>query len=56
MKSFGYTTWWQRFTHKIQATLTDPVERKKWLKRQAAKILANIARNAHKNEDEPWND
>jgi len=48
--------WLQRLTHKWERKLKDPVERKKLLKRQLAKILANMARNAHRNEEEPWND
>jgi len=47
---------WQRLTHKWERTLKDPEKRKELIKRQVAKILANMARNAHRNEEEPWND
>jgi len=47
---------WQRFTHKWERKLKDPDYRKKWLKLRVAKILANMAKNSHRNEEEPWND
>ena len=48
--------WLQRLTHKWERKLKDPDYRKKWLKLKVAKILANMAKNAHRNEEEPWND
>jgi len=47
---------WQRLTMRLERTLKDPEKRKELIKRQVAKILANMARNAHRNEEEPWND
>ena len=51
---------WQRLTHKWERTLAeltkDPEKRKELIKRQVAKILANMARNAHRNEETPWDD